>query len=103
MTSDADGVPAEDSGGTVILALVSNLGIAVAKGVAGALSGSAAMLSESAHSLGDTVNALSNVYVPCGSATITVAGNRLPGRPDVRTGPRTASTAFLAEAEVWSD
>jgi cation diffusion facilitator family transporter len=47
---------AEESTGTVLVAIVANFGIAVAKGVAGALSGSAAMISESAHSLADTTN-----------------------------------------------
>src|SRR4051794_36425417 len=46
----------EESTTTVVVAIVANLGIAIAKGVAGALSGSAAMLSESAHSLADTTN-----------------------------------------------
>src|SRR3954453_21088982 len=41
---------------TVLVAIVANFGIAVAKAIAGALSGSAAMLSESAHSLADTAN-----------------------------------------------
>jgi cation diffusion facilitator family transporter len=41
---------------TVIVAMLANFGIAVAKGVAGALSGSAAMLSEAAHSVADTTN-----------------------------------------------
>src|SRR3954463_4389565 len=41
---------------TVVVAIVANFGIAVAKAIAGALSGSAAMLSESAHSLADTAN-----------------------------------------------
>jgi cation diffusion facilitator family transporter len=41
---------------TVVVAILANLGIAIAKGVAGALSGSAAMLSEAAHSLADTMN-----------------------------------------------
>jgi cation diffusion facilitator family transporter len=47
---------AEESTATVLVAIVANLGIAVAKGVAGALSGSAAMISECAHSLADTTN-----------------------------------------------
>jgi cation diffusion facilitator family transporter len=41
---------------TVVVALLANFGIAIAKGIAGGLSGSAAMLSEAAHSLADTVN-----------------------------------------------
>jgi cation diffusion facilitator family transporter len=47
---------ADESTSTVVVAILANLGIAVAKGVAGALSGSAAMISESAHSLADTTN-----------------------------------------------
>src|SRR5437763_16829849 len=47
---------ADESTGTVVVAIVANFGIAVAKGVAGALSGSAAMISECAHSLADTTN-----------------------------------------------
>ena len=41
---------------TVLVAICANLGIAIAKGVAGLLSGSAAMLSEAVHSLADTTN-----------------------------------------------
>ncbi|HEU5033957.1 MAG TPA: cation diffusion facilitator family transporter [Mycobacteriales bacterium] len=46
----------DESALTVVVAIVANLAVAIAKGVAGALSGSAAMLSESAHSLADTTN-----------------------------------------------
>lgn len=49
----------EDGGGestfTVLVAAFANLGIAVAKAVAGLISGSSAMLSEAAHSVADTV------------------------------------------------
>ncbi len=47
-----------ESRSTVLVALGANLGIAVAKGVAGLLSGSSAMLAEAAHSTADTVNQL---------------------------------------------
>jgi cation diffusion facilitator family transporter len=52
-----DGPVAEDdSTPTVLVAGVANLLIAAAKLAAGLVSGSAAMLSEAAHSIGDTVN-----------------------------------------------
>lgn len=49
---------ASESHKTVYLALAANAGIAVAKGVGGALSGSSAMLAEAAHSVADTTNQL---------------------------------------------
>jgi cation diffusion facilitator family transporter len=58
--TDSAGVQPEEnaqseSGGTVIIAFAMNLAIAVAKTVAGLLSGSSAMLSEAAHSYADTI------------------------------------------------
>jgi cation diffusion facilitator family transporter len=44
-----------DSVFTVVLALAANVGIAVLKALAGLVTGSAALLSESAHSVGDSV------------------------------------------------
>lgn len=45
-----------DSTLTVVLAGTANVGIAVAKAVAGLVSGSSVMLAEAAHSVGDTMN-----------------------------------------------
>nr|WP_221379493.1 cation diffusion facilitator family transporter [Actinoplanes polyasparticus] len=54
-SSDESEAPENESVGTVIVAGLANLAIAVAKLVAGMVSGSAAMVSESAHSLADTI------------------------------------------------
>src|SRR3954466_15929903 len=59
---------------TVLVAIVANLGIAIAKGVAGLISGSAAMLSEAVHSLADTTN----------EALLLVAVKRSGKSPDER-------------------
>jgi cation diffusion facilitator family transporter len=47
---------AEESEGTVLLAGTANLAIAIAKCIAGLLSGSTALLAEAAHSVADTLN-----------------------------------------------
>ena len=54
-SSAPDGDPAGDSVVTVVVAMLANLAIAIAKAVGALVSGSAAMLSESAHSVADTV------------------------------------------------
>src|SRR2546430_7921816 len=46
---------ADESAVTVLLALAANVGIAVIKALAGLVTGSAALLSEAAHSVGDSV------------------------------------------------
>ncbi|QES45920.1 cation transporter [Streptomyces venezuelae] len=56
--SEAGGEHGGESTFTVIVAAVANLGIALAKAVAGVISGSSAMLSEAAHSVADTVTEL---------------------------------------------
>lgn len=51
--------------------------------------------------LGGTPNVLSTVYIPCRSGTLRIAGDPVPGAPQVTASPRPSSTAFLADAEVW--
>jgi cation diffusion facilitator family transporter len=55
LAEDAEGGGGGESTGTVVVAGLANLGIAVAKLVGGLLSHSSAMLSEAAHSLADTI------------------------------------------------
>lgn len=52
--SQGEARPESESVGTVIVAGAANLAIAIAKLIAGVISGSAAMLSEAAHSVADT-------------------------------------------------
>jgi cation diffusion facilitator family transporter len=47
---------ADETRGTVLVALAANVGVAAAKLVAGVATGSAALLSEAAHSVADTLN-----------------------------------------------
>jgi cation diffusion facilitator family transporter len=54
--SDGPRQPNATTGRTVIVALLANLAIAVAKGIAALLTGSAALLAETAHSLADSAN-----------------------------------------------
>src|SRR6266550_2778157 len=51
----AEPAPSAESSVTVVLALAVNVGIAVLKAIAGVFTGSAALLSEAAHSVGDSV------------------------------------------------
>jgi hypothetical protein len=52
--------------------------------------------------LGGETYALSNVYAPCRTAAVTVAGEKVPGAPDVdEAGESPASSAFLAVNESW--
>jgi cation diffusion facilitator family transporter len=47
---------AEETKGTVLVALLANVGVGIAKGVGGAITGSSALLAEAAHSIADTMN-----------------------------------------------
>lgn len=62
MSADTVATPPAESGGesttTVVVALVANLAVALAKGVAAVITGSASMAAETAHSVADTVNEL---------------------------------------------
>ncbi|RBY97350.1 cation transporter [Blastococcus sp. TF02-8] len=55
LAKDAGGGGESESTGTVVVAGLANLGIAIAKLIGGLLSHSSAMLSEAAHSLADTI------------------------------------------------
>jgi cation diffusion facilitator family transporter len=47
---------AEETKGTVLVALFANVGVGIAKGIGGAVTGSSALLAEAAHSIADTLN-----------------------------------------------
>ena len=51
--------------------------------------------------LGGVDYALSNIYAPCRTARITVAGSTVPGAPEVDEA-EPSSTAFLAVVESWT-
>jgi hypothetical protein len=83
---------------TATVALASNVTIAIAKIVAGALSGSAAMLAEAAHSLADTANQtflLISIGLserpPIGSSASPTRSTPVCARWS-RTSPRSSST-----------
>jgi cation diffusion facilitator family transporter len=90
-------LPADDAGGaeggesdsafTVAVAFVANLAIAVAKSVAAALTGSASMTAEAAHSWADA-----------GNEVFLVVANRRSRRPPEPAHPH----GFGREAYVWS-
>lgn len=60
------------------------------------------LLTVDAFDLGGTPNALSTVMMPCRRGTLQIAGQLVAGVPRVTTGPSVRSSAFLADAEVWS-
>ncbi|MQA95433.1 MAG: cation diffusion facilitator family transporter [Streptosporangiales bacterium] len=72
---------------TVLIALGANLGIAVAKAVAAAITGSAAMAAEAGHSVADSVNEV-----------LLLAGLRRSARPADRRHP----LGYGQERYIWS-
>jgi hypothetical protein len=52
--------------------------------------------------LGNVPWSLSQVYMPCRTARIEVAGAVVPGLPRMKEGPPIGSSAFLAVAETWA-
>lgn len=72
----ADGVAVSSSRKTIYVAILANVGIAVAKCVGFAFTGSSAMLSEAIHSV-----------VDCGNGGLLLLGQRLSSRPANQTHP----------------
>jgi cation diffusion facilitator family transporter len=80
-------VAEKESTSTVFVALTANLAVAIAKTVAAALSGSASMTAEAAHSWADT-----------GNQGFLIIANRRSSRPPDATRP----LGYGREAYVWS-
>ncbi|HEY4007997.1 MAG TPA: cation diffusion facilitator family transporter [Pseudonocardia sp.] len=85
--SDQDDQQQGESKLTVLLALGANFGVALAKVAAGVLTGSAAMLSEAAHSIAD-----------CGTELFLLAALRRSARPADRSHP----FGYGKERYFWS-
>ncbi|MFB4303809.1 cation diffusion facilitator family transporter [Actinomadura sp. NTSP31] len=79
--------PENESGLTVLLAFLANLGIAVAKIVAALVTGSASMAAEAAHSIADTFNEI-----------LLMVGLRRSGRPADRRHP----FGYGKERYIWT-
>jgi cation diffusion facilitator family transporter len=79
--------PENESGLTVLLAFLANLGIAVAKIVAALITGSASMAAEAAHSVADTFNEI-----------LLMVGLRRSGRPADRRHP----FGYGKERYIWT-
>ncbi|GAA2162595.1 cation diffusion facilitator family transporter [Actinomadura napierensis] len=79
--------PENESGLTVLLAFLANLGIAIAKIVAALVTGSASMAAEAAHSVADTFNEI-----------LLMVGLRRSGRPADRRHP----FGYGKERYIWT-
>ncbi|MBO2460847.1 cation diffusion facilitator family transporter [Actinomadura violacea] len=79
--------PENESGLTVLLAFLANLGIAIAKIVAALVTGSASMAAEAAHSIADTFNEI-----------LLMVGLRRSGRPADRRHP----FGYGKERYIWT-
>ncbi|MBV1851312.1 hypothetical protein [Catellatospora tritici] len=52
--------------------------------------------------LGGVAHLLSTVYIPCATGVLTIDGATVAGAPRLTREPQVSSSAFLADAEVWS-